>query len=286
MGLRMDRPPTYPRLRIRRLGGGFHRDDVLYALRELEETLRRIEQELEQARERARDLEGRLQASEAEAAALRAREQQVTDSIAGAERRASEIEQTAETRARAILAVAEEQAAKIRGEAHLRIEDTGKQLEQLLVLKGKTIASMRAIVGELDRAIGRIERGEAVDGQPAQPAAAEVWGHRDIPPAAPVVERAPADEPLFERRVELDAGPFLDFGALSGFERVLAQLPHIEDVYVRRFFDERAIIELTTSQELPLLTALRSALPCRFEVERSDPDALRITLGSTLAETR
>ncbi len=284
----MIRPPTYPRLRVRRLGGGFHREDVLYALRELEDTLRRMEQELEQSRERARQLEAELKAAQAEAAALRAREFQVADAMAAAERRARELEEGAESRARVIVAQAEEQAAKIRGDAHLKIEDTGRQLDELLALRGKTIASMRSIVGELDQAIGRIERGETTAPQPAPvPAAPEPAAAPSAPPAPePVVAAASADEPVFDRRVELDVGPFADFGTLSAFERALARLPNVDDVYVRRFFDDRAVIELTMAEETPLLATLKSSLPYRFDVERTDRSALKITLSGSLAETR
>ena len=277
----MKRPPTYPRLRVRRLGSGFDREDVLFALRELEDTLRRIEAELDLSRLRQQDLETELRAAQAEAAALRAHEARVAEAIASAERHARELEETAEARGKVVVAEAEEQAAKIRGEAHLKIESTGKQLEDLLELKGKTIVSMRSIVSELDRTIGRIERGEGSPTVPAAEPESEPAEHeRTDGPAAEF-----PDEPLFERRVEVDAGPFADFGALSAFERSLARLPSVEDVYVRRFFDDRAIVELTTSEELPLLAELRTALPYAFEAERIDRGAVRITLSSSLAET-
>ena len=54
--------------------------------------------------------------------------------------------------------------------------------------------------------------------------------------------------PVFETRLELDAGPFSDFAALSAFERALAHLPKVEDVYVRRLADDRALIELTLNK--------------------------------------
>ncbi len=74
------------------------------------------------------------------------------------------------------------------------------------------------------------------------------------------------EEPVFEARVELDAGPFSDFAELSAFERALAQVGKVEDVYVRRLADDRALIELTLSEPATLLKSMREALPYSVEV--------------------
>ena len=69
---------------------------------------------------------------------------------------------------------------------------------------------------------------------------------------------------LFPRLVRLDAGPFHDFAELAAFERSLADLPKVEDVHVRHFGDERADIELTLTEETPLLHDLDRHLPYRL----------------------
>jgi hypothetical protein len=106
------------------------------------------------------------------------------------------------------------------------------------------------------------------------------------PTAAPTAAtgRAGGDAALFSRQVEVDVGPFGDFGALSSFERAVGKVPGIETVYVRRFFNDRAILELSTADELPLIHVLRAALSSRFDVERSEWDSLKITLRSATAE--
>ena len=75
---------------------------------------------------------------------------------------------------------------------------------------------------------------------------------------------------MFEARVELDAGPFLDFAALSAFERALAQLPKVEDVYVRRLAEDRALIELALAEAAPLLSLMRDTLPYQLEVRSAN----------------
>src|SRR5437870_6622392 len=105
------------------------------------------------------------------------------------------------------------------------------------------------------------------------------------PPSDPPRSAVAPPEQLFDRRVEVDAGPFADFDEVSFFERALAALPDVADVYVRRFFDERAIVELAATEELPLLTRLQDVLPGGFTVDYAERAALKITLDSPLART-
>lgn len=293
---------AHRQLRYRRFGGGFRREDVEQAIAALEHGVRDAEQALATAQERNRELEAELKVLQGEVGALRAREFQVNDALAAAHRRASELEESAEARARAITARAEEEASRIRGGAHLQVEQTGKQLEQLLALKGKTLASVRAALNELDRALGRVERGETEPETHASGETPQEPARADAPPATipappPAPAAAPAetvtppivaspDEPTFFGRVALDVGPLIDFGGLSTFERSLARLPNLEDVYVRRYSNDRAVIELTLSAETPLLAAMRATLPYRFEVEMLGGDAIRMMLLSEIAEIR
>jgi len=267
----MTRPPTYPRLRYRRLLGGYNRDDVNYSLRELEDAVRRLEEQLEDARGRARDAETELRFTQAELAAFRAREAQITDAYAAAERRATELEESAEARSRMIVAQAEEQAARIRGDAHLKIEDTARQLDEILKLKGTLAESVRGVLAEVDQLLGRIERGERTVAEPEPLDAAPTRVSAPAPAAVPE-----SNGLLFERRVEVEVGPFSDFAALSTFERALGRLPSVQDVYVRRFSGEEAAIELTLGEEIDVVARLREALPYQFEVEHADPRTARI----------
>jgi hypothetical protein len=85
--------------------------------------------------------------------------------------------------------------------------------------------------------------------------------------------------PSFGRQVEIDVGPFGDFAALSAFERAVAGLPGVESVFVRRFLNDRAIVEVSAVAELPLVDALRDGLPFDFDLDRAEGDWLRITLA-------
>jgi archaellum component FlaC len=111
----------------------------------------------------------------------------------------------------------------------------------------------------------------SIPAAPAEPPVAQA----PPPPVPPPTASAPAepertDETVFDTRVELDAGPFSDFAALSAFERALAHMPKVEDVYVRRLADDRALIELTLAEPAPLLDTMRASLPYSLDVRSAN----------------
>jgi hypothetical protein len=101
---------------------------------------------------------------------------------------------------------------------------------------------------------------------PPPPPAASYQPPPPVAQAPPPPEQPAPEEPLFETQVELDAGPFPDFASLASFERALARLPRIDDVYVRRLADDRALIELTLSEPTDLLSAMRESLAYDLQV--------------------
>jgi DivIVA protein len=115
---------------------------------------------------------------------------------------------------------------------------------------------------------------------PLEPQPAAAPPPPQAPPARPVVVPDTEPEPLFETRVELDAGPFSDFAALSAFERALAHLPKVEDVYVRRLADDRALIELTLSEAAPLLETMRATLPYSIDVRSANRAKLVVNVAA------
>jgi hypothetical protein len=290
-------------LRYKRFGGGYRRDDVEFALAELRLTLRQLDNDLQSLRDRNRDLEGELQTARNEIENFRGREYELSQTMASVLRRSAEIEEAASARAREIVAQAEEAAIQIRSDASRRIEDSSAQCNELLRLKDNLLDAMRSVVGDFGQAISRVERGERLFPGPTQAAEAE-WPSQPVEPTvaetAPVsvfvpppvteppsqgtpdavsIPAAPAppagvsaspDETVFDTRVELDAGPFSDFAALSAFERALAHMPKVEDVYVRRLADDRALIELTLAEPAPLLETMRASLPYSLDVRSAN----------------
>jgi hypothetical protein len=241
--------------------------------------------------------------------------------MATAIRRAGEIEQSAEERARAIVASAQDAAARARADAHKRIEETGNQFGALLRMKDNLLEQMRATVSDFESTISQVERTELtvpplpVESVPEEPepqvelevvddlapvpdpepdsvpeAEPEPEALPEPPPAAALVGASTAAEPgeqqVFETSVELDAGPFADFGSLSAFERSLAALPGVEDVYVRRLADDRAIIELTLAEKASLLPAMRESLPYEIVARAASSTSLVLDVAPPASEDR
>jgi hypothetical protein len=171
-------------------------------------------------------------------------------------RRAAE---TAASRTAArIVADAEEQAARIRHAAGRRVGDEAARIEELLMVRERLLGELRGVLTAYSDLLGAAESNQV----PAAPGAV---------PARRVADAAlepgkPAERDLYPRLVELDAGPFSDFAELAAFERSLARLPKVEDVHIRNFGDDRAAIELTLSEETPIIHELDRHLPYRVAV--------------------
>src|SRR3954451_18215805 len=242
------------RLRLSLLG--YRRTQVEVALAELRLTVRHLQEDVSETRERATRVEDELREARIELDSRRARETEVQQAFDAAQERVREVEAAAEMTARAILAEAEEKASRTRAEAHLRTESVSGQVDDLLNLRDTLVQTMRGVIRDFDYAVERVEKGESV--LQAEPTAAPP---PDLvaatTPSAQPREHGPEDEQRFEGRVELEAGPFGDFAALSSLARGLPRLSGVEDVYVRRFAGERALIELSLAQPLALIGAMR-----------------------------
>jgi hypothetical protein len=282
----VDRFGSVP-LRYRRLGGGYRREDVESALAELRLDLHKLDGDLAGLRERARELEEELRSARAELEASRNRELELSQTMAGVLRRANEIEEAAHERAREIVAAAEDTAQRARAEATRRVEQTSGQFNELLRLKENLVSSMRHVVGEFDEALSRVQRGDSLFGRPVVP------GPQAATPPAPQFEPWPEpsaqplvhEGPTFEGHVELDVGPFVDFAALTSFERAIARLPRVERVVVRHLEGDRARIELTLSDATPLLATIREYLPYELHVHSASHGKLVLDVLSRVGDT-
>jgi hypothetical protein len=265
--------------RLRRSLLGYRRTQVEVALAELRLTLRHVQEDLAETRERASRTDAELREARIELDSRRARELEIQQAFDAAQERVREVELSAEATARAILADAEEKASRTRAEAHLRTESVSGQIDELLNLRDTLVQTMRGVIRDFDYAVERVEKGESV--LQAEPAALPQQEPQGAQPALVSVPRAhgPEDEQRFEGRVELEAGPFGDFAALSSFERALARLGGVEDVYVRRFAGERALIELSLAQPLPLVGVMRDSLPYGLEIQSLEPGRISLKVA-------
>lgn len=264
--------PRYPG-RLRRSLFGYRRADVVAALEHLGWQLDGLAASVDRLYLERQELRARL--ADADAAQARAlREQEERLGLIAEERRAVGVargdQHLAEARAQAarLLAEAEEQAARLRHEAGLRVGDAASRLEDLLHVREQLLGELRGLLVSYGDLLGEHE------GRPLErPARSEPQAEETPADGLPAVAE---NGGLFPRHVELDAGPFGDFTELSAFERALARLPKVDDVYIRSFGDERATIELSLTEQTPLAHDLTTRLPYGLRLERGDDARLLV----------
>lgn len=269
----------------RRFFGGYRPADVEVLAALWRSAVDSLESEVNRGKERAAELDLDLRALRARLESYIAREAELNKALANAHAHAHDIEERAQANARRLVQEAEERATELRAEAFARIAATGEQIDDLLHARDALVASVRASVGELDSLLVRIDRSHAIAPRAETPANASAQAHQpQTPQQAPQEQpvRAPVTGPdadrLYEGRVEVDAGPFLDFPALSSFERALAGISGVADVYVRRFVDDRATIEVTLGEPTLLVSVMAADLPFGFDVQSIDGEGLALTL--------
>ncbi|HUH14594.1 MAG TPA: hypothetical protein VML35_01775 [Gaiellaceae bacterium] len=261
--------------RLRRSLFGYRRADVVAALEHLGWQLDGLAASVDRLYGEREELRARL--ADADAAQARAlREQEDRFALVADERRAVDVargdQHLAEARAQAarVLAEGEEQAARLRHEAGLRVGDAASRLEDLLHVREQLLGELRGLLVSYGDLLGEHE------GRPPERAAQAESRREEEPAAAELPAVAASGGGLFPRHVELDAGPFGDFTELSAFERALARLPKVDDVYIRSFGDERATIELSLTEQTPLAHDLTTKLPYGLRLERGDDARLLV----------
>ncbi|MGZ4174254.1 MAG: hypothetical protein ACXVQR_07230, partial [Solirubrobacteraceae bacterium] len=134
-------------------------------------------------------------------------------------------------------------------------------------------------IEEYERALRRAppeDTAPEVEATPAPPTNPLALRQQPQPPAPPTATPPVASGRQFEGQLVINVGPFTDIGTLGTFEQALAQLPQTEDVYVRGFEGNRALVDLTLNGPVPLLDELRRALP--FDLDLVDIGYGRITI--------
>jgi hypothetical protein len=256
---------------LRRAVFGYRRSDVIDALESLGAQLDTLARNLDQTWREKESLRVEL-------VTLRRRH---THELELQRLRGARFEAEGRAEAARIVAEAEEQATRIRVESSRRASDGASRLENLLRVREHVLGELRGILQAYGSLLEEVEQG-----RPLERVVAEEERSLDevLTPTRPPLEHIAGTGDLFPTRVELDVGPFADFAELSAFERSLTRLPKVEDVYVRRFSGDRAEIELTLSEERPLVHDLTHHLPYLVRVRRHD-DRLEVEVGVPAAVT-
>lgn len=248
---------------LRRALLGYSRADVVTALEEQLRQITRLAESVDRLYTERERLRPELAEAKAEVERMRINEHLRVDRA----------ESEARAAAARIVADAEEEALRIRHAIGARITDGTSRLDELLRVREGLVGDLRIMLVDYEQALGRLERaGDHMPGH-AQPVRAE----RSTVSIAPDLGEGDVAQ-LFPRRIELHAGPFDDFTELSSFERSLAGLPAIEDVYIRVFEAHRAVIELALAEERPLLRDLATHVPYEISIASVEGETLSIDI--------
>ena len=207
--------------------------------------------------------------------------------LAQANKRSTRAEADATAKAKQILDEADAQVASLHRDAELSMVQAAQRLDDVLQLREQLLGEVRGLLQAYSALLEQAEQGE-IEPARAPAAAGEVvepqQGRKRRHARQATQDRIAANETdgrlegVFSTRVELDAGPFDDQAKLFAFERILTQLPGIEDVRIRGFSHGRGAIELVLLEERPLVDDLDSTLPYRFSVIARQRDRLTIQL--------
>jgi cell division septum initiation protein DivIVA len=249
----------------------------------------RLESEIRHATERATELEVELRILRTRLEEYVRRETEVKQALADVEARALAIEADAKARALEVVREAEEHAARLRGEALQRLTQTGQELERLLVARESFVTSIRTALDSIEPALRGVETAAPAAQAPTPPpaeesAATEPSNEEDAAPLADDLRRRALEsderERVYDGRVELDVGPFDDFGELSAFARTIRRIPGVVDVDVGAFADGRATLGITLGVPVVLGRALAETVPAAFAVDSASERSLAITLAA------
>jgi len=179
---------------------------------------------------------------------------------------AAAVRATADAQAQAIVAEARAEAARIVDQAAARVAAIGEQIDELQRLRDDLQRSASALVEEYERALRRgVADGAAPAAAPTlQEQAGSFPPATDQPAPPPPVPPPAAGGRLFEGQIVVNAGPFTDIATLGDFEHALARLPQAEDVYVRGFEGNRALIDVKLAGPVALLDEMRRDVPFDF----------------------
>jgi hypothetical protein len=152
------------------------------------------------------------------------------------------------------------------------------QLDELMRFRDQLTAAATKLVEDYSRILEQLTRvtGDVPAPAPAPPPPTPAAGHATFP--VPPPSATSTESTLYSGDVAIDAGPFEEIAALARFEQAVRAVPHAEEVAVRKFKAQRAVVDLRLAAEVPLVFELRRASDETFDVERADPGRLELTM--------
>lgn len=156
--------------------------------------------------------------------------------------------------------------------AHAQVAQVKQQIEDLLRVREMLRDSLRGTIGECERMLGQLDRGESVS--PALGGDVRANASADTPLAGIALRPT-----VFQGSVSLRVGPLNDISQVDTLEIALLQVPGAEQVEVKEFSGRDAVAEIRLFQPVRLVEELHRVLPFSFEVTDGDAGSLTLLAG-------
>lgn len=151
--------------------------------------------------------------------------------------------------------------------AQAQVVQVKQQIEDLLRVRELLRDSLRGAIGECERMLGQLDRGEGISS-----------AQSDAPDTAPAgIALRPS---VFQGSVSLRVGPLNDISQVDTLEIALLQVPGAEQVEVKEFSGRDAVAEIRLFQPVRLVEELHRVLPFSFEVTQGDAGSLTLLANS------
>jgi hypothetical protein len=156
--------------------------------------------------------------------------------------------------------------------AQAQLAQVKQQIDELLRVRELLRESLRAVIGQCERALSVLEHGMQLPPAPAD-AAASASEQAALPLK---IDLRPS---VYSGSVSLRVGPFVDISQVDTLEIALLQVPGAERVEVKEFAGRDAVAELRLYQPVRLVEELQRVLPFAFEVTNGDATSLTLLVA-------
>ena len=154
-----------------------------------------------------------------------------------------------------------------------------EQLDVLIRFRDELERSTRQLMAEYDRVLGSLGSPVSV-GVPPPPRTSEAATPGPWRPAPAALARK-LDDVVLDGAITVDAGPFTNIAALSGFEQALAAVPGVREVHVRSFEGAAAIVDVTLARPVALGSELRRRSPVSCTVTAAHVGRLSLAVDQS-----
>lgn len=156
------------------------------------------------------------------------------------------------------------------------VGELGAQIEQLLTLRERLLVDARELLRRYELQLDELERHDSSDVQAALASLLSGQGAAAEPAVGPeVLASRPA---FFAGRVTVTVAGASRIQTVEVLEDSLSRVPHVQEVYIRRWHAGALWLELTVSEGVELIGELNRVLPFPFAVQSATGQEVIISL--------